>query len=97
VFYDRSFPFQLRDIFRVHPDTGCNTHDLLDCDCGGGSKHILKGNGNCTEDGEDDSNGDDEDSSDIGFVIASQVKPNRIEKMDRTVRTKSDLQYLEAR
>ncbi|KAF8626841.1 hypothetical protein AX15_004671 [Amanita polypyramis BW_CC] len=25
----------LRDIFRVHPDTTCNTHDLLGCTCNG--------------------------------------------------------------
>ncbi|KAF8197967.1 RAD54B protein [Pholiota molesta] len=23
----------LRDIFRIHPDTACNTHDLLECGC----------------------------------------------------------------
>jgi DNA repair and recombination protein RAD54B len=65
----------------------------LDCDCGGGSKHILKGNDNCTDDREDDSTSDEDDSSDIGFVNASQVKPDHIEKIDRTV-SKSDVQYL---
>ncbi|KAJ7078907.1 SNF2 family N-terminal domain-containing protein [Mycena belliarum] len=25
----------LRDIFRIHPDTTCNTHDLLECPCDG--------------------------------------------------------------
>jgi len=37
---------------------------------------------------------DDDDLSDIGFVNASQVKPSRIEKMDRTVRDKSDVRLL---
>lgn len=58
---------QLRDIFRVHPDTFCNTHDLLQCACDGlGSEAIIK----------------ESDTGEVGahhpvmsFVAASQVKP----------------------
>ncbi|OAX36093.1 hypothetical protein K503DRAFT_721959 [Rhizopogon vinicolor AM-OR11-026] len=76
----------LRDIFRVHPDTGCNTHDLLDCDCGGGSKHILEDNDKMAENGREDGDDDNDDdaSSGIGFINASQVKLSHVEKMDRT-------------
>ncbi|KAG2153895.1 P-loop containing nucleoside triphosphate hydrolase protein [Suillus clintonianus] len=74
----------LRDIFRVHPETGCNTHDLLDCGCDTGSKHInddMTGvSGNNIDVGEDDDNNDD--LAETGFVNASQVKPRHIEKMD---------------
>ena len=65
----------------------------MDCDCGGSSKHVLDKRIAVTEDdvddGEDDD--DDEDSSDIGFINALQVKSDHIEKMDRTVRTHSDI------
>ncbi|KAG2131398.1 P-loop containing nucleoside triphosphate hydrolase protein, partial [Suillus bovinus] len=73
----------LRDIFRVHPETGCNTHDLLDCGCDAGSKQFSDNTTSTSrsdiEVGEDD---DDEDSAGTGFVNASQVKPRHIEKMD---------------
>lgn len=78
---------QLRDIFRVHPETGCNTHDLLDCGCDAVSKHfndnVASVSGNDIEVDDDD---DDEDAVGIGFVNASQVKPRHIEKMDGAVR-----------
>ncbi|KAG1742218.1 P-loop containing nucleoside triphosphate hydrolase protein [Suillus lakei] len=74
----------LRDIFRVHPETGCNTHDLLDCECDAGSKRIddddmMGVSENNLEVSEDD---DDDHSATTGFVNASQVKPRHIEKMD---------------
>ncbi|KAG2066561.1 hypothetical protein BDR04DRAFT_1106542 [Suillus decipiens] len=73
----------LRDIFRVHPETGCNTHDLLDCGCDASSKHLSDNMTSISENdievGEDD---DDEDPIGTGFVNASQVKPRHIEKMD---------------
>lgn len=73
----------LRDIFRVHPETGCNTHDLLDCGCDAVSKHfndnVANVSGNDIEVDDDD---DDEDAAGTGFVNASQVKPRHIEKMD---------------
>ncbi|KAG0704667.1 P-loop containing nucleoside triphosphate hydrolase protein [Suillus ampliporus] len=76
----------LRDIFRVHPDTGCNTHDLLDCGCGADSKNILKDTDNMANvagnNMENDGDDDEEDFADTGFINASQVKPRRIEKMD---------------
>lgn len=74
----------LRDIFRVHPETGCNTHDLLDCVCDAVPKHfddnMTSASGNDIEVGED--HDDNEDPAGTGFVDASQVKPRHIEKMD---------------
>lgn len=62
----------------------------MDCDCGGSSKHVLDNGIAVAKDIVDDGE-DDEDSSDIGFINAAQVKSDRIEKMDRTVRTHSDI------
>ncbi|KII92162.1 hypothetical protein PLICRDRAFT_50591 [Plicaturopsis crispa FD-325 SS-3] len=75
----------LRDIFRVHPDTACNTHDLLECSCGGAQN--LAADGTTADAHLPDSSSDDpmdeDDSSEKGFVNASQVKPEMIDKMDK--------------
>ncbi|KAJ3826895.1 SNF2 family N-terminal domain-containing protein [Lentinula raphanica] len=56
----------LRDIFRVHPDTSSNTHDLLECIC----EHEYE---DSPDDGVDNSNSD----SPRGFITASQVNPQK--------------------
>ncbi|KDQ57711.1 hypothetical protein JAAARDRAFT_156637 [Jaapia argillacea MUCL 33604] len=69
----------LRDIFSIHPHTGCQTHDLLECSCGevdGGGKE-----NNISSIDEEDS--DDDDVSEKGFVVASQLKPEEMNKMDK--------------
>ncbi|KAJ3760057.1 P-loop containing nucleoside triphosphate hydrolase protein [Lentinula raphanica] len=62
----------LRDIFRVHPDTSSNTHDLLECIC----EHEYE---DAPDDGVDNSNSD----SPRGFITASQVNPQKdVYKLD---------------
>ncbi|KAJ4468275.1 RAD54B protein [Lentinula aciculospora] len=59
----------LRDIFRVHPDTSSNTHDLLECVCeikDGPEDDILA----------DEANGSEPEYP-KGFITASQVNPQR--------------------
>jgi DNA repair and recombination protein RAD54B len=75
---------QLRDIFRIHPDTACNTHDLLQCSCDG----IPNSEGDVGQTDADEmqqGNVDDDSESENGFVVASQVKPEQINKMDKAV------------
>ncbi|KAF7362053.1 hypothetical protein MVEN_00550700 [Mycena venus] len=74
----------LRDIFRIHLDTACNTHDLLECPCDG---TIAV---NTREEGDDVSMQSDSEDSDSevekkGFVNASQIQPEEINKMDKAV------------
>ncbi|KAJ7072454.1 SNF2 family N-terminal domain-containing protein [Mycena amicta] len=71
----------LRDIFRVHPDTACNTHDLLACTCDGGDH--LDTEESIPDDRSSDSHGEDSDVDRRGFVNASQVRPSDIAKMDK--------------
>ncbi|EIW82890.1 hypothetical protein CONPUDRAFT_101343 [Coniophora puteana RWD-64-598 SS2] len=75
----------LRDIFRVHPDTGCNTHDLLGCPCEESEPSILGDiqstiNTSLKEDLDSSS---DSDESLTGFISASQVKPHQADKLDQ--------------
>ncbi|KAJ6558570.1 SNF2 family N-terminal domain-containing protein [Mycena vulgaris] len=70
----------LRDIFRIHPDTACNTHDLLECPCDGTLPADTK------EDAIDEAPieiDNDSDSERKGFVNASQVRPEEINKMEK--------------
>ena len=81
---------QLRDIFTIHPNTACHTHELLECPCeedsgetpsmGMSSKGPSSG---ASSDVEDE---DDEDDEDMGFIQASAVKPEHIEKLDKEAR-----------
>ncbi|KIJ67587.1 hypothetical protein HYDPIDRAFT_127687 [Hydnomerulius pinastri MD-312] len=68
----------LRDIFRIQPDTACNTHDLLECGCGGRGTSGIKGVAQSTEADEDPTD-ENEDSSEHGFIIASQVITSHLE------------------
>ncbi|GLB37249.1 putative SNF2 family N-terminal domain containing protein [Lyophyllum shimeji] len=65
----------LRDIFRIDPDTPCNTHDLLECPCETASAVFP----------DDVPTAVDEDDSEPeqGFVKACDVKAEVIEKTDR--------------
>ncbi|KAG5646279.1 hypothetical protein DXG03_003875 [Asterophora parasitica] len=71
----------LRDIFRVDPNTSCNTHDLLECPCDGLAGAVSY---ESFEGGSDDKHDSDSDIElDRGFVRACEVKPGHIGKMDR--------------
>ncbi|RDB25350.1 DNA repair and recombination protein RAD54B [Hypsizygus marmoreus] len=65
----------LRDIFRIDPNTACNTHDLLECPCDGMTTVVP-----------DDAASDDMEEDiepEQGFIKACQVKPEVVDKMDR--------------
>ncbi|EKM54084.1 uncharacterized protein PHACADRAFT_29344 [Phanerochaete carnosa HHB-10118-sp] len=77
----------LRDIFTIHPNTACHTHDLLECPCEDDSGSMAstrissKGpTGGSNSEAEDE---DEDDSSNGGFIQASAVKPKHIEKLDK--------------
>jgi len=63
----------LRDIFRIHMDTGCNTHDLLECECDN-SGQIP-----------DDFVMEDEEDLAIeqGFVAASELRQEKLDATDK--------------
>ncbi|KAI4521923.1 hypothetical protein K525DRAFT_269401 [Schizophyllum commune Loenen D] len=78
----------LRDIFRVYADTGCNTHDLLDCSCEADMPPASPDDeGSPDEDESEEEDGEERK----GFLPASQVKPKDISKAD-----KADLQKKKA-
>lgn len=81
------FFFQLRDIFTIHPHTGCHTHDLLDCPCEGSNKPIPPDTLDNASDVLDDSDPEEVEPKEKGFVTASQIKPGELEKVDRAVST----------
>nr|GAT57610.1 predicted protein [Mycena chlorophos] len=69
---------ELRDIFRIHLDTPCNTHDLLACSCDGGVDWDMD-----LDNAEGDSENTDDERQPRGFVNASQVQPSDLAKMDK--------------
>ncbi|KAI6026362.1 P-loop containing nucleoside triphosphate hydrolase protein [Pisolithus microcarpus] len=75
---------ELRDIFRVHPDTGCQTHTLLGCGCGG-RPSAFEGADNKSE----IEVAFDEEAVPLfdNFVVASQVSKADLDQTD-----KADLQ-----
>lgn len=64
----------LRDIFRIHPNTPCHTHDLLDCPCDKPAPPVLA---------ESCSSNEDDGDPPQGFLKACDLKLGAIEKMDR--------------
>ncbi|KZP03756.1 P-loop containing nucleoside triphosphate hydrolase protein [Athelia psychrophila] len=81
----------LRDIFRVDPDTSCSTHDLLECPCNGLGQSGLPEAGDVNralanrvlEATEDTDDSDSESETEQGFMAASQVKEETINKLDK--------------
>jgi DNA repair and recombination protein RAD54B len=75
---------QLRDIFTIHPGTGCHSHDLLDCPCdrigtSGDDDATLTANTALEDDGSVTA------GSTSGFIVASQVKVINSPKLDKAV------------
>lgn len=71
----------------MDPDTACNTHDLLECPCGGlGKSNPLEPiDTNLPAGKEDDEESEESDYEEKGFMAASQVKTETINKMDKAV------------
>ncbi|KAF9467257.1 SNF2 family N-terminal domain-containing protein [Collybia nuda] len=66
----------LRDIFRIHLDSPCNTHDLLECPCEGTRATII-------DDATLDASNDECSDQEQGFVKAIDLKPEQIDKVER--------------
>jgi len=76
--------FQLRDIFRIDPDTACNTHDLLECPCNGMSKpNPLEPVDINRAQLDEDVQYSDDSEPEKGFIAAAQVKSEDINKVDK--------------
>ncbi|KAK7204212.1 SNF2 family N-terminal domain-containing protein [Myxozyma melibiosi] len=77
---------ELRDIFKLHVDTTCHTHDLLECKCDGAGTDVRQIKTEVIVD--DESLSDDEDS-DPGWMSASQLMqgksalPKRLQSQGR--------------
>ncbi|GAA5933819.1 uncharacterized protein JCM15063_000477 [Sporobolomyces koalae] len=86
----------LKNIFRLHEDTGCQTHDLIECSC---HKPLSQQSQDPTQsqdtDDDEDDNDDDDDDEPAAFVPASQLgsRPERIDKKARK-RTRRNLSIL---
>ncbi|VDC03609.1 unnamed protein product [Peniophora sp. CBMAI 1063] len=72
---DSFTPKELRDIFTVHPNTACHTHDLLDCPCDRENVHTKSGPADSGSDGSDS-----EEERPAKFISASQVNPGKADK-----------------
>ena len=59
-------------------DTGCNTHDLLECDCDSPDSQIP--DGFVMEDAEDL-------AVEQGFVVASELRQEKLDAVDKAVRS----------
>ncbi|KAL0956101.1 hypothetical protein HGRIS_002269 [Hohenbuehelia grisea] len=74
----------LRDIFRIHPDTPCNTHELLQCPCGLMEESNDEDEANSRS---SESSGvpmeDDESEGGRGFVHASTVQADQLNRWDK--------------
>ncbi|KAF8441415.1 P-loop containing nucleoside triphosphate hydrolase protein [Boletus edulis BED1] len=66
----------LRDIFRIQPDTACNTHDLLGCECDVSDAHSIDTSIKLEE-------AEDDDCSEHGFINASQLDPVHLDKAEK--------------
>jgi len=74
---------QLRDIFTFHPDTGCHTHELLDCPCDRGDAG-NDDNGFDTEE-EEAEMAETERRMLKGFVTAASLSSEDIGAVDKSV------------
>ncbi|EIN11409.1 hypothetical protein PUNSTDRAFT_141784 [Punctularia strigosozonata HHB-11173 SS5] len=74
----------LRDIFRVHLNTACHTHELLDCPC--------DREGSSTDREDDNAEYTDEEAEstaeEMSFTLASQIKPGQLNRMEKAYMAK---------
>ncbi|KAG9122857.1 helicase [Ceratobasidium sp. 392] len=97
----------LQDIFNVHPQTLCQTHELLQCDCSN-TDHVISSSANSDDEEElvsaadliknaskgpsgkkvvsarrIESDSESESDVEMGFIAASQVRPDKISKAEK--------------
>ncbi|TDL24190.1 hypothetical protein BD410DRAFT_745512 [Rickenella mellea] len=70
----------LRDLFTIQHNTGCHTHDLLDCPC---SYEPSQPRQDEDDDRMSDSGEDSDEEGPSGFVVAAQIKPETFAKVDK--------------
>lgn len=78
----------------MDPDTSCNTHDLLECPCNGlGQSGLSEVNDldPLSKAKEDTDDSDSESETEKGFMAASQVKEETINKLDKAVSSATSL------
>jgi hypothetical protein len=68
--------FKLRDLFTIYSRTPCHTHDLLGCTCSSDNTQSSVGWPSEVDPQDSDSDSDVQ----MGWVVASQVKPVKLEK-----------------
>ena len=80
---------QLRDIFTVHPNTACHTHDLLECPCSTGSSGYTGSTVEGARDNDWDAQAENATGEDgekeMGFISASAMDPAKFDRMDQEV------------
>jgi len=72
---------QLKNIFRLHHDTACQTHDLIECKCHRGENEPESQPSQEAQDDSDDSEDERSGSEGLGgFVPASQWEGEPVDK-----------------
>ena len=72
---------QLKNIFRLHHDTACQTHDLIECKCHRGENEPESQPSQEAQDDSDDSDDERSGSEGLGgFVPASQWEGEPVDK-----------------
>ncbi|KAF4567723.1 helicase [Pleurotus pulmonarius] len=79
----------LRDIFKIHFNTPCNTHDLLQCYCAGSGRRLLEQDVSSTDEIMSD---DEEPSAQEGFVQASEIRMQPVADYDRKQLKEKEMQ-----
>lgn len=81
---ERHASIQLRNLFTLHEDVACQTHDLLGCRCHLGEACPEEGDADGSEEDEDDDNSDSSgDEYGGGFVQASQYQDKDVKRAVR--------------
>lgn len=89
---------ELRDLFRLDEDSRCQTHDLLQCDCGGQGENQASDKADIDmtdlDDSEDDGDSDDSDVPSPTLTKASNLDKNATQvDTKKTKKMRSLLQY----
>jgi DNA repair and recombination protein RAD54B len=99
-------PEELRDLFRLATNPGCQTHDLLGCDCKGlGAEPPLPGDsdGDVDDDNEDEAKEPEDSDDEMLFpAVVSATKANveairqKLQNEDRKAKKRKDKEGMQA-
>ncbi|KAF7428413.1 helicase [Pleurotus ostreatus] len=79
----------LRDIFKIHFNTPCNTHDLLQCYCAGSGRRLSEQDVSLSDELMSD---DEEPSPHEGFVQASEIRMQPVADYDKKQLKEKEMQ-----